>query len=85
MLLAAFRERRDVIRSAAGGALEIAGQPDTAETLELRSYVEQTLLPHTWRSATTPAGRALMASAELSADDLPASVRHGSVVRREHA
>ncbi|MEO3814973.1 cyclic nucleotide-binding domain-containing protein, partial [Sphaerisporangium sp. B11E5] len=32
VLLAAFRERRDVIRSAAGGTLEIVGQPDTAET-----------------------------------------------------
>ncbi|MGJ6962146.1 FAD-dependent oxidoreductase [Streptosporangium sp. G11] len=82
VLLAAFRERRDVIRSAAGGALEIIGQPDTAETLELRTYVEQMLLPHTWRSATTPTGRALMTSAGLSADDLPAAVSHGSVVRR---
>jgi thioredoxin reductase (NADPH) len=82
LVLAAFRERREVMRSAAGGALEIIAQPDTAETLELRTYVTQMLLPHTWRSATSPQGRSLMTAAGLTADDLPAAIANGSVVRR---
>lgn len=55
-MLAAFQERREVFRAAAGGTLEIVGRPDSAETLELRGYVTQMLLPHTWRSATSPPG-----------------------------
>ncbi|GAA1018619.1 thioredoxin reductase [Acrocarpospora pleiomorpha] len=82
LLLAAFRERREVIRSAAGGVLEIVGQPDAADTVELRTYVTQMLLPHTWRSANSPAGGSLMTSAGLTPDDLPAAIAHGSVVRR---
>ncbi|WP_143044179.1 FAD-dependent oxidoreductase [Nonomuraea jiangxiensis] len=82
LVLAAFRERREVIRSAAGGVLEIIGQPETAETLELRTYVTQMLLPHTWRSATSHPGRSLMTVAGLTADDLPAAISRGSVLRR---
>ncbi|MEO3809157.1 FAD-dependent oxidoreductase, partial [Sphaerisporangium sp. B11E5] len=82
VLLAAFRERRDVIRSAAGGTLEIVGQPDTAETLELRTYVTQMLLPHSWHDATSSPGRSLMAAAGLTTDDLPAAIFHRSVLRR---
>ncbi|GAA0973934.1 hypothetical protein GCM10009555_029470 [Acrocarpospora macrocephala] len=78
VLLAAFQERREVIRASAGGALEIVGEPDTAATLELRAYVEQLLLPHTFRRPES----ALMTSAGLTADDLPAAIAHGSVVRR---
>ncbi|GII32452.1 MFS transporter [Planotetraspora mira] len=82
LLLAAFQERREVFRAAAGGALEIVGRQDSAETLELRGYVTQMLLPHTWRSATSPTGRSLMTSAGLTEADLPAAVANGSVVRR---
>ncbi|GGK89217.1 thioredoxin reductase [Sphaerisporangium melleum] len=82
VLVAAFQERREVIRSAAGGALEIVARPDTAESLELRGYVTQLLLPHTWRSASSPPGRSLMESAGLTADDLPAAVAGGAVLRR---
>ncbi|MEV6158875.1 FAD-dependent oxidoreductase [Nonomuraea sp. NPDC052129] len=82
LVLAAFRERREVIRSAAGEVLEIVGQPETAATLELRTYVTQMLLPHTWRSATSHPGRSLMTAAGLTADDLPAAIVGGSVLRR---
>ncbi|MFF5206996.1 MFS transporter [Streptosporangium sp. NPDC000396] len=82
LMLAAFQERREVFRAAAGGTLEIVGRPDSAETLELRGYVTQMLLPHTWRSATSPPGRSLMTSAGLTEADLPAAIANGSVVRR---
>src|SRR5690348_10150533 len=45
VLIRTFRARREVLRSAAGSALEIVGRPDTAETLNLRTYVVQMLLP----------------------------------------
>jgi thioredoxin reductase (NADPH) len=82
LLLAAFRERREVIRAAAGSALEIVGRPAAADTLDLRTYVTQMLLPHSWRSATSDHGRSLMTSAGLTEDDLPAAVFGGSVLRR---
>ncbi|WP_433516525.1 FAD-dependent oxidoreductase [Nonomuraea sp. CA-143628] len=82
LVLAAFRERREVIRSAAGEVLEIVGHPETAATLELRTYATQMLLPHTWRSATSHPGRSLMTAAGLTADDLPAAIVGGSVLRR---
>lgn len=45
-LIEAFRERREVIRGAAGNALELVGRPYAAETLELRTYAAQMLLPN---------------------------------------
>jgi thioredoxin reductase (NADPH) len=81
-LLAAFRQRRDVFRDAAGSVLEIVGRPDTADTRELRTYAEQMLLPHSWHSTTSDHGHRLMASAALTSDDLPAVVVGGSVLRR---
>ncbi|MEU4223931.1 FAD-dependent oxidoreductase [Nonomuraea sp. NPDC026600] len=81
LLLEAFRERREFIRSVAGNALEIVGRPDAAETLDLRTYVAQLLLPHSWLDATSHAGRSLMTSAGLTEDELPAAVVGGSVLR----
>lgn len=85
VLLEAFRVRRDVIRLAAGSALQIVGAPDAAETLRLRTYVSQLYLPHAWLDATSPPGRTLMHSAGVSAEDLPAAVVNGTVLRRATA
>ncbi|MGW4964578.1 FAD-dependent oxidoreductase [Nonomuraea sp. NPDC004186] len=82
LLLEAFRERREFIRSVAGNALEIVGRPDAAETLALRTYVTQLLLPHSWLDATSDSGRSLMTSAGLAEDELPAAIAGGSVLRR---
>ncbi|GAB1819599.1 FAD-dependent oxidoreductase [Herbidospora sp. RD11066] len=76
LLLAAFRDRREVIRTAAGGALELVGHPDTAETLALRTYAEQLLLPHTFRA---PDGDL---TGDLGGDDLPAAIVNGALLRR---
>ena len=82
VLLEAFRVRRDVIRAAAGEALEIVGRPDAVETLGLRTYVTQLYLPHSWLDATSQSGQALMSSAGVGADDLPAALVNGAVLRR---
>jgi thioredoxin reductase (NADPH) len=82
VLLEAFRVRRDVIRGAAGSALQIVGRPDLPETLGLRTYVTQLYLPHAWLDATTPSGGELMRSAGVGPDDLPAALINGAVLRR---
>lgn len=81
VLVAAFQERRDVIRSAAGSALELVGRPDAAETTELRTYAEQMHLPHTWLDASSPSGQSLMGLAGLGEDELPAALINGTVLR----
>jgi thioredoxin reductase (NADPH) len=70
LLLESFRQRREVIRGSAGNALHLVGRPDTAP--ELRAWLAQLLLPHAWLD-TYPG---------LGADDLPAAVVDGSVLRR---
>lgn len=82
VVLEAFRVRRDAIRAAAGNVLEIVGRPDAVETLRLRTYVTQLYLPHLWLDATESAGRALLGSAGLGADELPVAVFNGVVLRR---
>jgi len=82
ILIEAFRERRDVIRKAAGNALEIVGRPDAAATTDLRTYVTQLLLPHSWFDAASRPGRSLMGFAGLRDDELPAAVVNGSTLRR---
>ncbi|MFD1545893.1 FAD-dependent oxidoreductase [Nonomuraea guangzhouensis] len=82
LVLEAFGERREFIRSVAGNALEIVGNPDTAETLDLRAYVMQLLLPHSWLDAASHPGRSLMTSAGLTEDELPAAIVDGTVLRR---
>jgi thioredoxin reductase (NADPH) len=82
LLLEAFGERREFIRSVAGNALEIVGRPDTAETVDLRTYVTQLLLPLSWLDAASPPGHSLMTSAGLAEDELPAAIVAGTVLRR---
>ncbi|GAA1034079.1 hypothetical protein GCM10009557_37790 [Virgisporangium ochraceum] len=67
LLLAAFRERREVFRTAAGSALTVVGRTDEAATLRLRTYLTQMLLPHAWHDADSPAGRSVLASGGLTA------------------
>ncbi|GIJ70448.1 FAD-dependent oxidoreductase [Virgisporangium ochraceum] len=82
LLLAAFRERREVFRTAAGSALTVVGRTDEAATLRLRTYLTQMLLPHAWHDADSPAGRSVLASGGLTHADLPAATVNGSPLRR---
>ncbi|GAA1861534.1 FAD-dependent oxidoreductase [Asanoa iriomotensis] len=82
VLLAAFRERREVIRDAAGNVLEVVGRPDAARTRDLRGYLTQMLLPHSWLDAASEAGQSLMRLAGLGVDELPAATVNGSTLRR---
>jgi thioredoxin reductase (NADPH) len=81
VMIETFRARREILRSAAGSALEIVGRADTAETLELRTYVAQMLLPHSWLDAASVPGRALMRAVGVGDDDLPAALLNGMLLR----
>jgi thioredoxin reductase (NADPH) len=81
-LIEAFRERREVIRGAAGNALELVGRPYAAETLELRTYAAQMLLPNSWLDAASDPGRSLMRRVGLGEDNLPAAMVNSSLLRR---
>jgi len=82
ILIAAFQQRREVISAAAGSSLELVGRPEAAETLALRTYLAQFLLPHSWLDAASDHGRSLMTLSGLGDDDLPAALVDGAVLRR---
>ncbi|MFI7592097.1 FAD-dependent oxidoreductase [Micromonospora sp. NPDC049359] len=82
VLIETFRARRELMRGVAGNALEIVGRPHVAESLELRTYVNQMLLPHTWLDAASLPGRALLRAEDVGADDLPVAVTSNRVLRR---
>jgi thioredoxin reductase/CRP-like cAMP-binding protein len=82
LLIETFRQRRELMRETAGHVLEIVGRADTAQSLALRTYVTQMLLPHIWLDAASVTGRALMRTAGVSEDDLPVAVTDGRVLRR---
>ncbi|SNY26169.1 FAD-dependent oxidoreductase [Paractinoplanes atraurantiacus] len=81
VMIETFRQRREILRSSVGSALEIIGLPDTAETLDLRTYVSRMLLPHSWLDATSVPGGALMRAAGISAGELPVALLNGTVLR----
>ena len=81
VMIETFRRRREILRSSVGSALEIIGLPDTAETLDLRTYVSRMLLPHSWLDATSVPGSAVMRAAGVGADELPVALLNGTVLR----
>ncbi|MET8278972.1 FAD-dependent oxidoreductase [Micromonospora sp. NPDC005174] len=81
VLIETFRARRELMRGAAGNALEIVGRPNVAGSLELRTYVNQMLLPHAWLDASSLPGRALMRAEGVGEDELPVAVTSNRVLR----
>ena len=69
-------------RSTAAMALEIVGAERSAAALALRTYAARQRLTHLWFDAGTPEGRAMMESAGLAGEDLPAVVMPGVVLKQ---
>src|ERR1700761_2545092 len=75
--------RRELLqRSTAALAVEIIGGNRSAAALALRTYAARQQLIHLWFDADTPAGRAMMRSSGLTADDLPAVVLPGATLKQ---
>jgi thioredoxin reductase (NADPH) len=75
--------RRELLqRSTAALAVEIVGGARSAAALALRTYAARQQLIHLWFDADTPMGRAMMDSASLTEDDLPAVVMSGTTVKQ---
>jgi thioredoxin reductase (NADPH) len=81
ILLSAFSARRKLLKRVASRSIEIIGNAESAASLALRTYAARLELPHLWLDADSVTGVALMATAALSADDLPAVVVSGAVLR----
>jgi thioredoxin reductase (NADPH) len=75
--------RRELLqRSTAALAVEIVGGNRSAAALALRTYAARQQLIHLWFDADTPAGRAMMRSSGLTADNLPAVVLPGDTLKQ---
>ena len=76
--------RRELLRrtTAAAAVVEIVGHPVSAAALALRTWAARQRLIHQWFDAGTADGRAMMESAGVGEDDLPAVVMPGTTLRR---
>src|SRR5246127_4598173 len=83
IIFRALVARRELLRRSAGAqAVEIVGNPRSASGLALGTYAARQRLIHVWFDADSPAGEALMGSARLTEDDLPAVVMPGATLKR---
>jgi thioredoxin reductase (NADPH) len=80
ILLSAFRARRELLKDSAARSIEIVGSAASSVSLALRTYAARLSLPHLWFDATSVAGSALMESAHLREQDLPAVLLAGEVM-----
>jgi thioredoxin reductase (NADPH) len=83
IIFKALTARREMLQhsGAAARAVEIVGNPRSAAGLALRTYAARQRLIHAWFDADGPAGEALMKSAGLAKDDLPAVVLPGVTLK----
>ncbi|HEY0237414.1 MAG TPA: FAD-dependent oxidoreductase [Friedmanniella sp.] len=83
VMVRTFLARRDLLRrGSAARLLEIIGHAASSEALAVRTFVARRRLPHVWLEADSLAGRALMRSTLLGADDLPAVLSPDDILRR---
>jgi thioredoxin reductase (NADPH) len=83
IIFRALTARRELLQhSTSARAVEIVGNPRSAPGLALRTYAARQHLIHVWFDADSPAGQAVMESAGLAQDDLPAVVMPGETLKR---
>ncbi len=81
IIFKALIARRELLqRSAAALSVEIVGAERSAAALALRTYAARQRLIHLWFDSATPVGQAMMQSAGLAEDDLPAVVLPGDTL-----
>jgi thioredoxin reductase (NADPH) len=82
ILLRTFLARRDLLRDGpAARGIAILGSELSANSLALRTFAARQPLPQLWLDADSVAGRALAASTEITAAELPAVITPHQVLR----
>jgi thioredoxin reductase (NADPH) len=81
IILAAFGDRRRLLRQLASASLEILGHSSSAESFALRRYVERQGIPHSWYDETSDQRSSMMAGASLVERDLPAVIVGDAVLK----
>ncbi|HEV7360189.1 MAG TPA: FAD-dependent oxidoreductase, partial [Mycobacterium sp.] len=80
--LRTFLARRDLLRAGpAARAIAILGSELSADSLALRTFAARQRLAHQWFDADSAAGRALAASTQITAAELPAVITPHQVLR----
>ena len=82
LLLRAFVARRTLLLSSAARSVQIIGSTLSSAALALRTYAARQRLPHLWLDSDADDGRALLASASLTAADLPVVITPTAVLSR---
>jgi thioredoxin reductase (NADPH) len=83
IIFKALIARRELLqRSTAALSVEIVGAERSAAALALRTYAARQRLIHLWFDSATPVAQAMMASAGLTEDDLPAVVLPGDTLKQ---
>lgn len=81
IILAAFGDRRRLLRELATSSLEIIGHSASAESFALRRYVERQGIPHSWHDEDSEERSRMMASASLVEEDLPTVIVADAVLK----
>jgi thioredoxin reductase (NADPH) len=83
LILRAFMARRENLRAGAGArSVEIVGSSLSAAAQALRNWAARQQLPHVWFDVDDPAGAALAAAVNATADELPVVVTPTATLRR---
>jgi thioredoxin reductase (NADPH) len=81
IILAAFGDRRRLLRELASSSLEILGHSSSADSFALRRYVERQGIPNSWYDETSDERLGIMASASIAEGDLPAVIVGDAVLK----
>ena len=84
VILTALYQRRDVLKVALAGTIEIVDHHNSADVMPLVTYAERMELPYRFSDALSPRGAALMTSLDLRPDDLPAVLTPEGLLRRRN-
>jgi len=81
LMLRAFLARRILLTQHAGAELELVGDPGSGPGLALETFLTRQEVPHEWLTGDSDEGRSAMASAGLTAADLPAVITPRTTLR----
>lgn len=81
-LLRSFLARRQLLMHEVGRNLEVVADLHSRDGLALQTFLTRQSLPHLWMDPESEAGQKVMAEADLSPADLPATIMPSGTLRR---